>query len=154
MNFASYISGFSDGEGCFCISFNYREKLKTKIEVRPSFAIAQNKRSLNILKKIRDFFECGSIRFSKKDQNYKYEVRSINDLCKKIIPHFVKFPLITSKSEDFKKFKVICEKVSQMKHRNPEQLKELIRLAYKMNCSGKRKYKQAKLLSVLDKVKI
>ena len=154
MDFASYISGFSDGEGCFSVSFNFREKLKTKIEVRPSFAIGQNKRSLDLLQQIQNFFDCGNIRFSKRDQIYKYEVRNIDELRKKIIPHFEKFPLMTIKRNDFQIFKQICEKVAQMKHLNLRYLKEIIRLAFKMNESGKRKYSEAELLRVLDKMKI
>ena len=154
MDLASYVTGFIDGEGCFSVSFNLREKLKTKIEVRPSFAIGQNKRSLEILKKIRQFFNCGSIRFSKSDQCFKYEVRNIDELRKLIIPHFRKFPLMTTKKTDFEIFSKICDRVAQMKHRNPEHLKEIIQMAFKMNCSGKRKYKEVELLSVLDKLKI
>ncbi len=149
MDFASYVSGFIDGEGCFSVSFNFREKLKTKIEVRPSFSIGQNMRSLEILKMIQKFFDCGSIRFCKNDQCYKYETRNIGDLRKKIIPHFRKFPLMTNKKADFEIFSKICEKIAQMKHLNPVGLKEVIDLAYKMNGYGKRKYKKAELLSVL-----
>ena len=56
MEFKSYITGFVDGEGTFSVSFNYRAKLKTKIEVRPSFSISQHKRSLEILEKIPEDF--------------------------------------------------------------------------------------------------
>lgn len=154
MDFASYISGFADGEGCFSVSFNYRAKLKTKIEVRPSFAIGQNKRSLEILKKIQNYFDCGSIRFSNQDQCYKYEVRNISEIMRKIIPHFKKYPLQSSKKEDFGIFKTICEDISRSKHLNIEHLKNIIHLAYKMNGAGKRKYSEAELLSVLNKMKI
>ena len=108
MDFASYITGFVDGEGTFSVSFNYRAKLNTNVEVRPSFSISQHKRNLEILKRIRDYFGVGSIRFSKRDQNYKYEVRSLNDLLKKVIPHFEEFPLRTTKQKDFKLFREIC----------------------------------------------
>ncbi|PIW93155.1 MAG: endonuclease [Candidatus Moranbacteria bacterium CG_4_8_14_3_um_filter_43_15] len=154
MDFAMYISGFVDGEGCFCISFNFREKLKTKIEVRPSFAVSQNKRNLDVLKKIRDYFGCGNIRFSKNDQNYKFEVRNISELRRKIIPHFKSYPLQTTKRADFQIFEEICDLVARTKHRNPIYLKQIIDFAYQMNISGKRRYKKAELLSVLDKMKI
>lgn len=154
MDFASYISGFVDGEGCFSVSFNLREKLRMGIEVRPSFAIAQNKRNLAIIKKLHDYFGCGAIRFSKNDQCYKYEVRDLKELREKIIPHFKQFPLLTSKCSDFEVFGEICERVAQSKHRNREHLREIISLAYGMNGSGKRKYTQAKLLRILDKMKI
>ena len=153
MNFASYITGFTDGEGCFSVSFNLRAKLKTGIEVRPSFSISQNKRSLDILKEIKDYFGCGFIRFSKKDQSYKWEIRSVDNLIKKIIPHFQSFPLRASKKKDFDIFSKVCEMINQSKHLNKNLLAEIIESSYKMNTSGKRKYKKAELLSVLDKMK-
>ncbi len=154
MDFASYISGFADGEGCFSVSFNLRAKLKTGIEVRPSFSIGQNKRSLKLLQEIQQFFGCGSIRFSSRDNCYKYESRDISELMRKIIPHFEKFPLQSDKVKDFNIFRDICKEISTAKHLNPGHLKQIIHLAYQTNGSGKRKYKEAELLRVLDKMKI
>ena len=144
-----YITGFVDGEGCFMISFNKRAKMKTGIEVRPSFTVAQNKRNYEVLKQIRDYFGCGAIRFSKKDQCYKYEVRSIGDLRKKIIPHFKKYPLKTSKKADFLIFADICDMIAASKHLNKTYLEEIIDKAYLMNESGKRKYKKDELLRIV-----
>lgn len=154
MDFPSYVTGFIDGEGCFSVSFNFREKLKTKIEVRPSFAIGQNMRSLKLLKRIQKYFDCGSIRFCKNDQCYKLETRNIDDLRNKIIPHFIKFPLMTCKKQDLEIFSDICKKITEGKHLNPKHLKEIIELSYKMNGFGKRKYKKEELLRVLSKMKI
>lgn len=149
MEFASYISGFTDGEGSFSISFSVRPKLTTRIEVRPSFSISQHKRNLSTLKEINDYFGVGSIRFSKRDQNYKYEIRSIKDLNKKIIPHFIKFPLKTNKLKDFQKFSEICKMISANLHLNKKFLIEIIDKAYLMNESGKRKYKKSELLKLI-----
>lgn len=154
MNFESYISWFVDWEWCFSISFNKREKLKTKLEVRPSFSISQNKVSKSILFDIQKFFWCWSIRFSKFDQCYKYEVRSITDLIKYIIPHFRKYELLTNKKNDFEKFDYICNLINQTKHRNTKYLIEIINLSYEMNLSWKIKYKKDELLSIINKVKI
>jgi len=153
MKFESYLSGFVDGEGCFSISFNFRQRLKLGIEVRPSFSISQNKKSLSVLKEIHEFFECGAIRFSRHDQTYKFEIRSITDLVKKVIPHFRKYPLRTTKADDFEKFDRICQLVSANQHRNAEQLEKIIKIAAEMNPSGKRRHPPEKLLSVLGKVK-
>jgi hypothetical protein len=145
MDFNSFVSGFTEGEGCFCVSFNQRSKLKTNIEVRPSFSISQNKKNLELIKKIHQNFQCGSIRFSKSDQNYKFEVRSISDLVKKIIPFFQKYPLVGTKKSDFEKFSQVCDLVYKNQHRNREKLLEIIEISYQINC-GKRKYKQDELL--------
>lgn len=147
--FSWYITGFTDGEGCFSVSFNRRAKLKTGIEVRPSFCLAQNKRSLQVLKNIHIYFGCGAIRFSKRDQMYKYEVRSIGDLICDIIPHFQKYPLQTNKASDFEKFAKICELVYQSRHLNKEYLEQIIIESYLMNESGIRRSTKEDLLKIL-----
>jgi len=148
MDFPWYITGFSDGEGCFSISFNRRAKMKMGLEIRPSFAIGQNKNSLSVLKEIHAYFGCGAIRFSRADQLYKYEVRSTGDLMKRIIPHFQKYPLQTSKRADFEIFAQVCELIYQSKHLNRDYLEQIIRLSYQMNSSGKRKYSMDELLRI------
>lgn len=145
-----YITGFVDGEGCFSISFNRREKMKSGIEVRPSFSIGQNKKSLSILKDIQNYFECGAIRFSKIDQTYKYEVRSVGDIKEHIIPHFEKYPLQTAKLHDFQNFVWICNQISALRHLNNVFLREIIEKAYDMNESGKRKYSKQELLRIIE----
>jgi hypothetical protein len=151
MEFASYITGFTDGEGSFSISFSRRSKLRSGIEVRPSFSVSQHKRNLDILQELKKYFGVGAIRFSKSDQNYKYEVRSINDLVKKIIPHFVAYPLKTSKARDFEIFSEICFMISSNKHRSVQYLAGIIERAYLMNESGKRKYTKQVLLKFLTR---
>lgn len=149
MDFPWYITGFVDGEGCFSVSFTHRAKLATGIEVRPSFSIGQNKRSLKVLQDMHAYFGCGAIRFSKADQLYKYEVRSIGDLMKYIIPHFQKYPLQTSKQLDFEIFARICELIYQSRHLNKHYLEQIIVDSYRMNQSGKRKYTSEELLKIL-----
>ena len=95
------------------------------IETRPSFSITLNKRDLDLLKKVHSYFECGGIRFSKGDRTYKYEVRIIRELAKKIIPHFDSFPLKGSKKKDFELFKSICLKIHRNEHLNGFYLKEI-----------------------------
>src|SRR3989338_9140064 len=101
---SNYISGFVDGEGSFLVSFSPRPKLKTGIEVRPSFSVSQRADRSEVLWLMKDLFSCGHIRYSRKDNTYKYEVRSLEDLIKKIIPHFNNFPLLSSKQREFETF--------------------------------------------------
>ena len=104
-----FISGLVEGEGCFSVSFTLRKKLKLGIETRPSFSISLNKRDLEMLKQVHAFFRCGAIRFSKNDNTYKYEVRSVSDLVEKTLPHFDDFPLQGSKKNDLDLFKRFVE---------------------------------------------
>ena len=149
-----YITGLIEGEGCFSVSFNLREKLKIGIETRPSFSISLGKRDLFLLKLIRNYFRCGGIRYSRADRTYKYEVRSVIDLVKKIVVHFERYPLCGAKKEDFEKFAQICKMVHANLHLSKKYLPKIIELAYEMNPSGKRKYTKEKLLRVLGEVKV
>ena len=154
----AWLTGFVDGEGCFSISFSLRSKMKHGFEIRPSFSCAQrkDKDSLNkiVLDEIQNLFQAGFIRFSKKDQMWKYEVRQINDICEKIIPYFETNILRTSKKLDFEKFKKICLIIKSNHHLSVSGAKQIINLAFAMNASGKRKYKKEFLLKLLNKVKI
>lgn len=142
----SYITGFIDGEGCFSVSFTKRQKMKLGIEVRPSFAVSQHRKNKEIILMIEKYFDCGGVRYSKRDQNYKFEVRSVDDLIKKVIPHFEKYPLLTSKKEDFDVFKKICLLIHSNHHLSREGMIEVIELSAKVNKDGNKKYSRKDLL--------
>lgn len=154
-NFPSWLSGFTDGEGCFLISFNENARFPLKLEVRPSFSIGQGKHrrsyksQTHILTRIESYFECGSVRKYKRDGMMKYEVRNLSNLCDIIIPHFEKYPLLTQKEEDFNKFKEICLMMRSNHHRNEQGLKTIIDLACGMNPSGTRKISKEGLLKII-----
>ncbi len=154
METASYITGFVDGEGSYLVSFNRRPGLVMGIEVRPSFSLSQHKRNLSSLQLIKDFFGCGGIRFDRHDQTYKYEVRSLEDLWSKVIPHFKTFPLKTSKVKDFELFKKICSLMRTNQHRSKAGLEKIMRIAYSMNNLGARKYKLSDILKIVSKMKV
>ena len=149
MEINSYITGFVDGEGYFSISFSIRKKMKMGIEVRPSFAVSQHRRNKEIILFFQKFFGCGGIRYTRYDQNFKYEVRSVSDLIKKIIPHFEKYPLKTSKKDDFLAFKEICWIIYSNHHLNPAGMKRIIELSKQVNISGNKKYNLDDLLKFI-----
>jgi hypothetical protein len=144
-----YITGLVEGEGCFSVSLSIRKKLSVGIEVRPSFSISLNERNLSLLKAVHQFFGCGAIRYSRSDNTYKYEIRSLDDLVVCIVPHFQKYGLSGEKLKDFESFVKICSSMLAKHHRNREQLKFIIHEAYQMNVSGKRKYDKLSLLKMV-----
>lgn len=140
----SYISGFVDGEGCFCVSINPRKTLKTKWEIRPSFSVSQNQDRSEVLEMMKLYFECGTMRRDYSDKTLKFEVRSLSNLVEKIIPHFEKFPLYSSKQKSFEIFKDVCLRMESKEHHNKEGIEEIIRLAQSIN-KGRRKYRLKKI---------
>ncbi len=141
-----YLSGYADGEGSFCISFSLRPKLRTSVEVRPSFSVSQNGDRQEVLYLFKEFLKCGTIRRNPSDRTFKYETRSIENLINKVIPHFRKYPLLSSKKKDFEKFVEICNKISKGKHLERNGLRKIVELSYQMNGFGARRYKKTELL--------
>lgn len=154
MDLNSYITGLVDGEGSFLVSFSLRKKRKFGIEVRPSFCLSLNKRDYKILEMVRNFFGCGGIRLNKADNTYKYETRSLKDIMTKIIPHFQRYPLKTSKQKSFVLFQEICNLMWRNLHLSRDGLIKIINLAYQMNNLGARRYKKEYLLKIVNKMKV
>ena len=144
-----WVVGFVDGEGCFSVSFSRKATFTTGIEVRPSFSISQNARSKASVEAFLEYFECGFLRFSKSDGTWKYETRDLTEILEKVVPFFKKYPLKTSKKQDFELFVEICFKMKRNEHRSFVGLEEILRLAYQMNISGKRKLKLSEQLTFL-----
>ena len=147
-----FVTGLTEGEGCFCVSFQLRSRLRTGLEVRPSFALALNERDARLIEDLQIFFGCGWIRRSRGDRTLKYESRSTRELLGSIVPHFERYPLRGSKAQSFSGFAQICRMIEQGDHLERDGLRRIIAIAYEMNL-GKRRYTQAELLRVLGEVK-
>jgi hypothetical protein len=143
-----FVTGLAEGEGCFCVSFSQRPKLRLGLEVRPSFSLSLNEKDVVLLRDLQAFFECGSLRESRGDRTVKYESRSAHDLLKRVVPHFEMFPLRGSKARRFDGFSNVCQMIGQGDHLEREGLGAIVRIAYEMNL-GKRKYVQDDLLRAL-----
>ena len=144
-----YITGYVDGEGSFLISFSPRNKLASGLEVRPSFSVSQRIDRCEVLSLIKSYFGCGSIRYNKSDQTNRFETRSLEHLNKAVIPHFRRYPLLSSKKKDFELFAQICEKMAKKEHLSPLGLREIINIALTMNPNGSRRYHLKYLLGKL-----
>ena len=154
MEIESYITGFVDGEGSFLISFSRRPTMLSGIEVRPSFTVSQHERSKEVLILLQEYFNCVTVRDNKRDSTWKYEVRSLEDLVTKIIPHFMEYPLQTSKQKDFEAFTTICLNMKEKQHLQVNGLEQIIRSAYVMNNDGARRYLQTDLLKIVSKMNV
>ena len=139
MDVGYYLTGYADGEGCFCISFNKSHRHKFGWEIRPSFSVSQNGDRSEVLTLFRVRFGCGSIRPDRSDNTLKFETRCIKDLVERVIPHFEHYPLLSSKREDFKRFARICRMMHARQHLTRKGFEAIVALASNVN-SGKRKF--------------
>jgi LAGLIDADG endonuclease len=149
MDLNSYISGFVDGEGCFCVSFQPSDRHRLGWEVRPSSSVSQNADRAELLYMIQKSWECGFIRPDRSDKTIKFEVRNVGDLVAKVLPHFQTYPLVSSKHADFQRFARICELVDWERQHEQVGFEEIVRIAMEMNPSGKRKYSGSDILESL-----
>ena len=143
-----YVSGLTEGEGCFCVSFAIRSKLRTGLEVRPSFSLSLNEKDLELLRDLQTFFGCGWIRESKTDRTFKYEARAVGNLVDRVIPHFDHYPLRGNKANSFTAFAGVCRMIEQGDHLRRDGLRQIIEVAYEMNL-GKRRLAKDDLLRAL-----
>ena len=152
---SAYISGYVDGEGCFTVSIAPRATLLVGWEVRPGFSVSQNGDRAEVLHAIKTYFGCGSIRPDRSDKTLKWETRRLEEILERVVPHFERFPLLSSKRYDFDRFASICRT-----HGRPVRTcvatvsVEIVELARRMNPSGRRRYAaEAILASIIVKVK-
>jgi LAGLIDADG DNA endonuclease family protein len=147
-----FVTGLAEGEGCFCVSFAIRPKLRVGLEARPSFSLSLNERDRDLLGELQAYFECGWIRESRSDRTFKYEARSVHDLVDRIVPHFEAYPLHGVKRRSFEGFAQVCQMIGQGDHLRLEGMADIVRIATEMNL-GKRRYSAATLLTTLSEVK-
>ena len=153
VNLASYISGYVDGEGCFNVSLSPRRTVLVGWEVRPSFSVSQNGDRAEVLTMLQQHFGCGTIRPDRSDKTLKWETRSLEPITDRVLPHFRRHPLLSSKRKDFELFALICEAMARGEHRTVCGLNEIVRLAGQMNPSGKRRYLPVQILQSLAEMK-
>lgn len=135
---AQWIVGFVDGEGCFTVSIIKNSTTKFGKQIFPEFVVTQGEKSLSALKEIEKYFGCGSIILNKRYDNhnehlYRYCVRSLKDLNKKIIPLFRKYPLRTSKKKDFLIFEKVVEIMTRKEHLKKTGWNKILKMAAQMN---------------------
>ncbi|OGM12870.1 hypothetical protein A3A76_00630 [Candidatus Woesebacteria bacterium RIFCSPLOWO2_01_FULL_39_23] len=107
---ASYIVGFTEGEGCFLVSI----RADNRIDLR--FFISQAEGNKHLLLKVKEFFKVGSVyqKSSKRAGHlpaWVFEVTKRDDIYKVIIPFFQKNKLYGYKAMSFEAFEKIAKVV-------------------------------------------
>lgn len=128
-----FISGFSDGEGCFHVSITKNKKFKVGWEVRLSFKIELHCRDEDLLKQIQTSLSgVGSISKRGQRKSICFSVQSVIDM-KIIINHFDKYPLITEGGSDFKLFKQVFHLMELKKHLTLDGFQKILLIRASMN---------------------
>jgi hypothetical protein len=146
-----YVSGFVDGEGCFCVSVHPHPSIAKPIRwlIAPSFQAYQHRYNVEILESLRGFFGCGRITAKGPNSDVlTYSVYRRRDLESVIIPFFESYPMLSRKHEDFLKFREIVLMMQQRLHRTDAGFRRIVELAFSMNQRGKqRRYRLEDVLA-------
>jgi hypothetical protein len=146
-----YIAGFVDGEGSFHVAVQRNPTTKLGWQVIPELHISQHERNKHVLEMIRETLGCGYLkpnaRNNPRDRTWVFVVRSRKDLLEKVIPFFERYPLYTTKRQDFEKFATIVRKLAAQEHRTPTGLCEILKIAASMNDGGS--YRRIDITNIL-----
>lgn len=117
--FGHWLSGFTDGEGCFALGRSERMHNGARYVVPAAcFSIGLRADDGPVLQLVHSFFQCGALVFFSRTNHgnpmYVFRSRKISDLANIISPHFVAHPLFAKKSRDFTIWKQAVDLMSEV----------------------------------------
>jgi len=128
-----FISGFSDAEGCFLVIVRKSKKMKFGWQIEVNFSINLHIRDIDLLKLIQIYFD-GAGRIGKERNSCcDYTVGSLDQIVKKVIPHFEKYPLKSKKYSDYLLFKEVVLIMQRGEHLTKEGLQKIINIRASLN---------------------
>jgi hypothetical protein len=123
----SWLSGFTDAEGCFTCS------ISEKADFSFNFNIAQKwEDNKYILDHLCLLFNAGKVTKHSVENVYEYRIGGVKN-CSNIFPYFDEYTLFTKKSSSYVKWKEVHKGLINKDHLNKEKLLELIEKARMIN---------------------
>jgi hypothetical protein len=129
-----YVTGFTDGEGCFYVSVSPNPRYNTAHRVKAVFHIGVHVKDIALLEQIQLFFGVGTIT-KLGAESVQFRVSGSENL-KVIINHFDKYPLLSNKQYDYLLFKQVVNYIEEGRHLTLEGLKKIISIKAVMNNKG------------------
>lgn len=134
---ASWIVGFTEGEGCFSIDIAKNDELRMGVSITAAFTITQHSNNRILLDKCQAFFGgIGVVRPGKKgslEKAFLFRVRDIDQVINIIIPFFEANPMHGMKQLDFLDWKLGAYMIRNGDHLTPAGVAKLKTLAAGMN---------------------
>jgi hypothetical protein len=127
-----FVTGLTDAEGCFSVVIRKNNKAKFKKNVGLRFQIQMLQNETELLKMVKLFFGCGVLYYSK-DGFISFAVQDFSSIKKKIIPHFLKYPLRGTKYLDFISFKEAFNIIDKKEHLSEEGIDKFVFIRKNMN---------------------
>jgi len=132
-----WLAGFTSGEGSFGVKIRNAEG-NSKAFIELIFQINQHVRDKELIACIAEYWGCGKI-YKHSVNAVVYRVSKRSDLTEKILPFFLKYPILGIKALDFKDFCFISELIENKAHYSKEGLDQILHIKVSMN-SGRVEY--------------
>ncbi|TSC89949.1 MAG: Homing endonuclease LAGLIDADG/HNH [Microgenomates group bacterium Gr01-1014_5] len=147
-----YLSGFADGEGCFCVPIRKHPTSRSRWIISPLFEVFQDKGNPEVVYLFKEVLGCGFISYKSGSPNcLVYMVASLQNHLEKVIPFFESYPIIGKKHQEFLRFKEVVEMLSRKEHKTTAGFKRIVEIAFSMNQRGKgRKHSKEEIFITLD----
>ena len=101
--------------------------------VQLNFQITQHSRDAELLKNLIEFLNCGSLKERKKGSAVYFDVVKFTDIKNKIVPFFLKYPILGIKYKDFVDFCKVVELMENKAHLTQEGLDQISKIKERMN---------------------
>jgi LAGLIDADG endonuclease len=122
-----FFTGLVDAEGSFITTIYRNKNSKLGWAVTSEFQRGLHSRDIALLLQLQEFFGgIGYIYNKNTRQEVLYIVSKVSDLNDRIIPHFNKYPLLSTKRSDFELWKQIVEMMVRKEHLTVEGQQNLL----------------------------
>lgn len=130
----NWVSGFTEGEGCFFVNIYKRKDSVLGEGVKLVFKLTQDQRNSEILKKLVETFFCGKVyNQSPTVKVQDFMVTGLIDITERIIPFFLAYPLQGAKKKEFEDFVKVADLMKNKAHLTREGLEQIRNIKSGMN---------------------
>lgn len=127
------LTGLVDAEGSFGVVVVRDSYRPSGFVITVFLEIGLNVKDKYLLDLIKATLGVGNIYFKSSDNAYRWKVSNIENSLTVIVPHFIKYPLVTQKRADFELFTRILTIIKDKGHLNPIGLQQIINLKASLN---------------------
>lgn len=128
-----WVAGFTSGEGSFYVGVSKMSSMKSGKQVQLFIYITQHIKDKCILSKLISFFQAGRYHYTKGRSWASYECFKFSDIKSKIIPFFMKYPIVGVKNQDFQDWCKIAYLIDTKSHLTEQGLAEIEKIKEGMN---------------------
>lgn len=133
---SAQLSGFTQADGNFHISFYRVAKSALGVRATPQFSLTQHIKDKALLENLKTDLGVGRLHCHRSEVNYV--VNSLPQIKKTILPIFEEYPVRAGKLESFLKFKEVINMMDNKEHLTKNGLAKIIEIGYNMNTASSR----------------